>query len=145
MDQLPALSWQVPLSVTAVVSGPLYVSGEVQEAIPEVESVPLQVRVTPERYQPAAFGARLGATVVEGGVASTLSSFVVTDVVPPSLVAEQVRVVPVFGSSIRIAGSQPVVERMGPSGSLTAQWTTMNLPLALPVYQLLFPGVPSME
>jgi len=48
-----------------------------------------------------------------------------------------------FGSSIRIAGSQPVVEVIGESGSLTVQWTTMNWPLVLPVYQLLLPRLPS--
>ena len=115
------------------------------EAIPEVASVPLHVRVTPERYQPAAFGALFGATVVAGAVASTLSSLVVTVVVPPSLVAEQVSVDPVSGSSTLIAGSQPVVERIGESGSLTDQWMTMKGPLALPVYQPLFPSVPSIE
>ena len=38
-----------------------------------------------------------------------------------------------------------MVDRIGESGSLTDQWTTMNGPLELPVYQLLFPGVPSIE
>jgi hypothetical protein len=74
-----------------------------------------------------------------------LSSFVVTVVVPPALVAEHVRVVPVFGSSTRIAGSQPVVERTGDSGSETVQWTTMKAPLVLPRYQPLLPLIPSIE
>jgi hypothetical protein len=111
-----------------------------------VASLPLQLIPTAALYQPLWSGERaaLGLTLV-GAVASTLSSFVVTVVVPPSLVAEQVSVVPVFGLVIWYAGSQPVVERIGESGSLTDQWTTMNGPLALPVYQPLFPSVPSIE
>jgi hypothetical protein len=115
----------------------------VHAAIPEVESVPVHWSVTGVRYHPAPFGARLGVTEVDGAVASTFSSFVVTEVVPPSLVAVQVRVVFVLGSLTRTAGSQPLVERIGESGSLTDQCTTMNAPLALPTYQPLFPWVPS--
>ena len=74
-----------------------------------------------------------------------MSCIVVTAVVPPELVAEQVRVVPVFGSSMRIAGSQPVVESTGESGSETVQWTTMKAPLVLPRYQPLLPSIPSIE
>ena len=141
----PALSVQLPLLLVPAVSGLLYVSCGLQEAIPEVASVPLHWSVTGVRYQPALFGAVVAATLVDGGVASTLSSFVVTAVVPPELVAEQVRVVPVFGSSMRIAGSQPVVEMTGESGSVTVQWTTMKAPLALPRYQPLLPSIPSIE
>jgi hypothetical protein len=47
----------------------------------------------------------------------------VTVVVPPSLVAEQVRVVAVFGP-LTFAGSQPVVEMIADSGSVTVQCTT---------------------
>ena len=83
--------------------------------------------------------------VVTGGVASTFSSRVVTVVVPPSLVAEHVRVVPMLGPLIWIAGSQPVVEMIGDSGSLTDQCTTMKLPPALPRYQLLLPSIPVTE
>src|SRR5689334_5167793 len=108
--------------------------------MPEVESVPLHCTATGVRYQPAPFGARLGVTEVDGGVASTLSTLVVTEVVPPSPVAVQVSVVPELGSSMRIAGSQPVVDVIGP---LTDQCTTMNAPLALPTYQPLFPWTPS--
>jgi hypothetical protein len=111
-----------------------------------VASLPLQLIPTALLNQPLWSGARAAlALTLVGAVASTFSIFVVTDVVPPSLVAEHVRVVPVFGSSIRIAGSQPVVDVIDESGSLTDQWTTMNLPLVLPVYQLLFPSVPSIE
>ena len=117
----PALSVQLPLLLVPVVSGLPYVSCGVQEARPEVASVPLHWSVTGVRYQPAPFGAVVAATVVDGAVASTLSCIVVTAVVPPELVAEQVRVVPVFGSSMRIAGSQPIVEMTAESGSVTVQ------------------------
>jgi hypothetical protein len=140
---LPALSEQVPLWSAPVVSGPAYVNCGVHEATPEVASVPLEVNETADRYQPAALGARLGATEVAGDVASTFSVLVVTDVVPPPLVAVHVRVVPVVGSLIRMAGSQPLVEVIGDSGSLTDQCTTMKAPLVLPRYQLLVPWMPS--
>jgi hypothetical protein len=144
-EVLPALSVQVPLGLALAESGPVYVI-EVQDAIPDVASLPLQLIPTALLNQPLWSGERAAlALTLVGAVASTLSVFVVIVVVPPSLVAEQVRVVPVFGSSMRIAGSQPVVEVIDESGSLTDQWTTMNLPLALPMYQLLFPSVPSIE
>ena len=92
---------------------------------PEVASLPLQLIVTGFRYQPFASAERAGAAVTPvGAVASILIVFVVTAVVPPSLVAVQVRVVPVFGPSILTAGSQPLVELIGESGSVTVQWTT---------------------
>jgi hypothetical protein len=50
------------------------------------------------RYQPAPFGGWLVIAAAAGGSASILSSFVVIDVVPPSLVAVQVRVVPGAGT-----------------------------------------------
>jgi len=78
-------------------------------------------------------------------VASTFSVFVVTEVVPPSLDAVHVSVVPVFGSLTRTAGSHPTVEVIGESGSLTDQWTTMNAPLEPPRYQPLVPTMPSIE
>ena len=90
--------------------------------------MPLQLIATGVRYQPAPLGGRLVSADVAGGSASILSSFVVIVVVPPSLVALQVLVVPVFGPGIWMAGSQPVVEMMGDSLSLTAQPTTMKLP-----------------
>jgi hypothetical protein len=127
------------------VSGPLYVSCVLHDAIPEVASEPLHWSETGDRYQPAPFGAVVAATLVDGAVASTLSSFVVTLVVPPALVAEHVRDVPVFGSSTRIAGSQPVVDWTGDSRSETVQWTTMKAPLVLPRYQPLVPLIPSIE
>ena len=96
-----------------------------QPAIPEVASLPLQLIVTGFRYQPFASAERAGAAaMLVGAVASILTVFVVTAVVPPSLVAVQVRVVPGLGPSILIAGSQPLVELIGELGSLTLQWTT---------------------
>ena len=59
-----------------------------------------------------------------GAWASILIVFVVTAVVPPPLVALQVRVVPGLGSSILTAGSHPDVEVIAESGSETDQWTT---------------------
>ena len=62
--------------------------------------MPLQLMATGVRYQPAPFGRRLVIAADAGGSASILSSFVVILVVPPSLVASQVLVVPVFGPRI---------------------------------------------
>ena len=96
-----------------------------QLAIPEVASLPLQLMVTGFRYQPFASAERVAAAVATvGAVASILTVFVVMAVVPPSLVAVQVRVVPMFGPSTLTAGSQPLVELIGELGSLTLQWTT---------------------
>jgi hypothetical protein len=97
----------------------------VQLTGPEVASVPLQLIVTGFLYQPFESAERVGAAVsTVGAVASILIVFVVTAVVPPSLVAMQVRVVPGLGPSILTAGSQPLVELIGELGSLTVQWTT---------------------
>jgi hypothetical protein len=105
-------------------SGPLYVI-EVQAAMPEVTSFPLQPIPTGLLYQPFLSGTLAAAADTPvGGSASILIVFVVTAAVPPSLVAVQVRVVPVFGPSILIAGSQPDVELIAESGSLKVQWTT---------------------
>ena len=96
-----------------------------QLTIPEVASLPLQDTLSEWLYQPFASGPRLGfAAMLVGGSPSILICFVVIAVVPPALVALHVLVVPVFGSSILIAGSQPLAELIGESGSLTAQWTT---------------------
>src|SRR6185503_11142372 len=114
--------WSGPANVTAL-----------QDAMPEVASVPCQVTATGWLNQPlkSAARAKLALTAV-GGSASIFSSFVVMVVVPPSLVAEHVSVVPLFGPGMFTAGSQPVVERIGPSGSLTDQLTEMELPCLLP-------------
>ena len=62
--------------------------------------MPFQLIETGVRYQPAPFGGRLAIAAAVGGSASIFSSFVVIVVVPPSLVALQVLVVPVFGPGI---------------------------------------------
>jgi hypothetical protein len=92
--------------------------------------------VTGVRYQPAPFGALLGVTEADGAVASSFSTFVVTEVVPPGPEAVQVSVVPVLGALTLIAGSHPVVDVTDP---LTDQCTTMDVL----TYQPLFPVVPS--
>jgi hypothetical protein len=110
---------------------------EVQDAIPEVESLPRQSILFEALYQPlwSGEGAALALTLV-GAVASTFSIFVVTEVVPPGPEAAQVSVVPVLGALTLIAGSHPVVDVTDP---VTDQCTTMD---AL-TYQPLLPGVPS--
>src|SRR5919204_6965806 len=87
--------------------------------------------------QPFASAARPGVALTAGGV---LSSFKVllTVVVPPSLVAEQVSVVPVV-SAVSVIASQPLVERITDSGSVTDQFTVTLL-----VYQPFEPSVPVM-
>jgi hypothetical protein len=83
----------------------------VQPAIPEVGSLPLQDTLNEWLYQPFASAPRLGvAATLVGGSPSILICFVVMAVVPPALVALHVLVVPVFGSSILIASSQPLDE-----------------------------------
>ena len=75
-------------------------------------------------YQPFASVARLGVAAMPlGGSPSTLITFVVIAAVPPALVAVHVRVVPVLGP-MDGPDSQPFVDVIGDSGSLTVQWTT---------------------
>jgi hypothetical protein len=45
----------------------------------------------------------------------------------------------------RTAGSQPVVDVIGDSGSLTDQCTTTKFPLEFPRYQPFVPAIPSIE
>jgi hypothetical protein len=72
--------------------------------------------------------------------------FVVTEDVPPSVVALHVRVSPAFGLRTWTPGSQPLVERStDPGGVVTVQLTTTKLPLELPVYQPFVPGFPMIE
>jgi hypothetical protein len=92
--------------------------------MPEVASLPLHVTLSEWLYQPFASAPRLGVPATPlGGSPSTLITFVVIAVVPPALVAVQVRVVPVF-APMGGPGSQPFVDVIGDSGSLTVQWTT---------------------
>jgi hypothetical protein len=73
VEVLPALSVQTPLGATLPVSGPLYVV-DVQEAMPEVASPPLQVIPTAWLNQPFESGARAAAAEMPvGAVASNLS------------------------------------------------------------------------
>jgi hypothetical protein len=72
-EVLPALSVQTPLGAALPESGPLYVV-DVQEAIPEVASPPLQVIPTAWLNQPFESGARAAAAeILVGAVASNLS------------------------------------------------------------------------
>src|SRR5689334_1919734 len=97
--------------------------------MPEVASVPCHVTVTGWLNQPLKSAARAKVALTPvGGSASTFRFFVVTVVVPPSLVAEHVRVVPLFGPGTLSPASQPVVDRIGLSGSLTDQLTTTKFP-----------------
>ena len=59
-----------------------------QEAIPEVASVPLQVTSTFEFSQPFAFGAGLGDGVVTGGAESYFSPKLVVVLFPAASVHE---------------------------------------------------------
>ena len=73
VEVLPALSVQTPLGAAPPVSGPLYVV-DVQEAMPEVASPPLQVIPTAWLNQPFESGARAAAAETPvGAVASNLS------------------------------------------------------------------------
>ena len=67
---LPAWSVQPPPELALLLSGPLYVTVGVQESIPEVTSVPLQLIETAWVYHPAWSGGRAGVTVTVGPVAS---------------------------------------------------------------------------
>jgi hypothetical protein len=99
---------------------------EVQAAIPDVASLPLQLTPTGWLYQPLKSGPRATlALSPAGGWASILIVLVVHETDPPPIrVAVHVRVVPMFGPSILMAASQPDVETITPPGSLTDQWRT---------------------
>jgi hypothetical protein len=73
-------------------------------------------------------------------VGVTVSRWIVTDceLVPPALVAVQVRVVPLFVVSVLIkVGSHPLEEEIADSASTTDQETVTSL-----IYQPLLPKVP---
>ena len=57
---------QLPLRVTPVVSGPLYVTAVLQESTPDSASVPPHEIPTGARYQPAPLGGRAGVATVFG-------------------------------------------------------------------------------
>src|SRR5690348_16985753 len=103
-----------------VSSGPANVTA-LQDAMPEVASLPCQATETGWLNQPlkSAARAKLALTPV-GGSASIFSTLVVTVVVPPSLVAEQLNVVPFCGPLTGTYCSQGA-DVIGDSGSLTIQ------------------------
>ena len=89
-------------------------------------------------FQPAPFGAGVTAPQVRlGGVASRLI-ITGTELVPPALVAVQVKVVPAV-SAVTLWGRAGVyvVEVMGDSSSVTVHVTSTSL-----VYHPLLPRVP---
>ena len=98
-------------------------------------SFPLKSTERPWLYQPFESADRDGVAVVAGAVLSTLNVFP-TVVVPPSLSAVHVSVVPVV-LLVNVTALHPVVERMIDSGSVTDQLT-----VTLVVYQPLSPSVP---
>jgi hypothetical protein len=132
---LPALSVQVPVRDAFAESGLEYVFVEEQESVPEVASLAENDTETAWSYQPFASANRDGVAVADGRVMSTLI-VLLTVVVPPSLVAEQVNVLPVVSEMIVVA-SQPLVDKITDSGS-----TTVQLSVTLVVYQPFVPSVP---
>ena len=92
--------------------------------------------VTSLTYQP--FVPAVHAVIARLADGPVLSSLIVTEfeLVPPALVAVQVRVVPVV-SAVSVVALHPEEEVMADSGSLTVQLT-----FTLLVYQPLLPAVP---
>jgi len=86
---LPAMSVQVPADDVRPTPWVDTVTGDEQPAIPEVESVPLNMTVTAELFQPLPLGMGEGEALATGGVASRLM-VTLCEVVPPTLVAVQV-------------------------------------------------------
>src|SRR6476659_1791422 len=118
------MSVQLPVTVAPARSGPANVSVP-QDAIPDVTSVPCQLMPTGWLYQSLKSGSREKTAVTPvGGSASIFRIFVSIVVVPPSLVAEQRSVVPLFGPATGMYCSHGA-DVMGDSGSLIIQWTTM--------------------
>ena len=130
----PAPLVQDPLKVAPDVSlfcccKPVQVTG------PLIASVPVVVIVALPAYQPWAPGVPETERMAVGGVASRL---MVTEfeLLPPALVALQVKVAPVV-SVLTLAAPQPEVEVTLESGSVTIQPT-----LTFPTYQPSAPAVP---
>src|SRR3954462_1705444 len=106
---LPAASRHVPVSGAPAASGPEYVA-DVQLAIPDVGSVPVQPTVTGFDHQPLALAGVAGtARTAAGGVWSILTTAWPVIVRPPLYRASQVLVTPGVSPLMRIAGSQPDV------------------------------------
>jgi hypothetical protein len=117
---------------------------EVQLAIPEVASLPLQLIVTGFRYQPFRSGERAAFTMRPvGGSLSTLIGLVVSEICELSMsVAVQVFVVPLVGPSTLTASSHPDVDSTWDPGSVIAQWRTTYSPPELPRYHPFVPEIP---
>jgi hypothetical protein len=134
---LPALSVQLPATDALAESGLEYGFVAEQESMPEVPSAPENETESAWLYQPFESAGRDGAAVTVGAVLSALIVLVTVDV-PPSLVAEHVKVAPVVSDAIVVA-SQPLVDRITDSGSTTVQFR-----VTLVVYQPFVPSVPKM-
>ena len=118
---LPALSVQEPVTLAVALSGPEYAFGAEHESRPDMASLPLKLTESAWLYQPLASAARAGLGVAPGAVLSILKVFE-TVVIPPSLSALQVSVMPVV-SALSVRASHPSVDRMIDSGSTTLQLT----------------------
>src|SRR5436190_1288780 len=134
---LPALSVHVPLTDALAEFGLEYAFVAEQESVPEVPSVPENETESAWLYQPFESAGRDGAAVTVGAVVSALI-VLLTVVVPPSLDAEHVNVAPVV-SEVIVVASQPLVDRITDSGSMTVQFR-----VTLVVYQPFVPSVPKM-
>jgi hypothetical protein len=126
--QEPDADWFAPCVLT--------MTGAEQLEIPDIESIPVKVTVTEELFQPYASGSGERVPLTMGGVVSRLM-VTLWVVVPPALVAEQVKVCPVV-SVVTDAGPQPVWLVIGATASVTFQVT-----VTLPVCQPLVPSVPA--
>ncbi len=100
-------------------------------------SLPAKLTESAWLYQPLASAARAGVEVAPGAVLSTLKVFE-TEVIPPSLSAVQVSVMPVV-SALSVRASQPSVDRMIDSGS-----TMLQLTVTVVTYHPFEPSVPEM-
>jgi hypothetical protein len=81
---LPASSWHEPSTEALPVSGPEYVRGALQEAMPDKPSTALKETVREWLYQPFESAVRPGVAVTSGGLESYFSPNV-RDVVFPAL------------------------------------------------------------
>jgi hypothetical protein len=125
----------VPLAVPLAVSTSsprLLAAASTPEPLPSLQ---VYDTVTSVLFQPLVFGPGVALALTIGAVASRL---IVTDceLVPPALVAVQVRVVPAV-SVLIVVVLQPLVEVIADSGSVTVQLTVTLL-----TYQPLLPRVP---
>lgn len=136
---LPATSLHAPETVTPVnevfalkVVPPVGYPG----ATPERLSVQVKLTVTLVLFHPAALGAGVRETTMDGGVASRLIVTVLKRDSPAPFVAEQVNVRPAV-SVVMDVELHPVEDAMPDSGSVALQVT-----VTLETYQPLRPRVP---